>query len=182
MRHTKVKKSIRMSCEHKDCEQIFVFDLHTDNSGAFICHERYKTQSTAGEQLRHLSCTCRLHTISRLPFLDTSETQKNIKKICIMLQLFLNPISTLFGFALRTGSGLVAPRAILNWHLSIYFRVETFSAFTAISPAELFFFFFNPQRGFSVICIQRNATSIIWNCCNERKHGPLRFILLRRSL
>lgn len=39
---------------------------------------------------------------------------------------------------------------------------------------QLSYFFFNPQRGFSVICIHKNATSIIWNCCNERKHGPIK--------
>lgn len=39
---------------------------------------------------------------------------------------------------------------------------------------QLSYFFFNPQRGFSVMCIHRNATSIIWNCSNERKHGPIK--------
>lgn len=79
---------------------------------------------------------------------------------------------------IKTGSGLVTPGSISNWHLSILVQSVNLHSLHSYFTSRVIFFF-NPQKGFSVICIHRNATSIIWNCFNEWKHGPLRFILLR---
>lgn len=78
---------------------------------------------------------------------------------------------------IKTGCTFVAPRSCWRWQLSIHFRVHLHLQ-SAHSFHQLIFFILLPQRGFSVICMHRNATLIIWNCCN----GPLRFILLHCSL
>lgn len=149
---------------------MFLYDLHTDNCEASVCIKDAGMGHRSGIQLL---CTCRPHTIvSRI----LVKWNRNVPERLFFHKHF-KPFSGLLCFTLKQKKWSCGPKSIFDWHLSIHFRVETFTAFIAI--CQLSYFFFNPQRGFSVICIHGNATSIIWNCCNERKQGPLSFILLR---